>query len=95
MPPIIWVIPMSASVTMTVRPGRSGGAVQVSLEKWYPDPDPPPIIPGPGPLLEVTDAPPILPGPGPPLEAHPASVRLAMAATSASVLPHAKVIRIP
>jgi hypothetical protein len=37
--PIIWVVPMSPSVTMTARPGRSGGAVQVNLEKWYPDPD--------------------------------------------------------
>jgi hypothetical protein len=30
---------MSPSFTMTARPGRSGGAVQVNLEKWYPDPD--------------------------------------------------------
>jgi hypothetical protein len=44
-------------------------------------------------LLEVTDPPPIVPGPGALLEAHPASAREAVAATSASVLAHAKVIR--
>ncbi len=92
-PPIIWVIPMSPSVTLTVRPGRPGGAVQVNLEKWYTDP--PPIIPGPGCLLEVTDPPPIVPGPGSLLEVQPASVRAAVAVTSASVLPHAEVVRMP
>ena len=95
LPPIIWVIPMSPSVTMTVLPGRSGGAVQVSVEKWYPGPDPLPIIPGPGALPEGSDAPPVPPGPGPLPELHPASARLAMATTSASVLPPASFIRIP
>ncbi len=80
----------------TVWPGDDGrriGVVQVKLEKWYTDP--PPIIPGPDCLLEVTDPPPIIPGPGSLLEVQPASVRAAVAVTSASVLPHAKVVRMP
>src|ERR1035438_10119581 len=60
-----------------------------------PDPDTPPIIPGPGSLPEGADAPPVLPGPGSLLELHPASTRLAMAATSASILPPASFIRMP
>src|ERR1035438_4297498 len=60
-----------------------------------PDPDTPPIIPGPGSLPEGADAPPVLPGPGSLLELHPASTRLAIAATSASVLPPASFIGMP
>jgi len=35
-PPIIWVIPMSPSITATVVPGSEGGAEHVNREKAYP-----------------------------------------------------------
>jgi hypothetical protein len=41
-PPIIWVIPMSPSITSTVVPGSDAGAAHVNREKAYPAA--PPII---------------------------------------------------
>jgi len=32
-PPIIWVVPMSPSITSTVVPGSDGGAAHVNREK--------------------------------------------------------------
>jgi hypothetical protein len=46
-PLIIEVMPMSASVTVTVRPGSAAGAEHDSRDAVYPESPTPPIIPGP------------------------------------------------